>query len=175
MLLTGCGVPVTWNLYDETNGTNTYGDEVEESPDTIPDEQIVVIERLQGRPSPKIKIFRHLDLNIYKRAAGSSWNDAYGRTRVLTLPGKIEIGVVTGAERFSDSLGEISPSVVFTAEAGRTYWVTWLCNVETGDNIHWRSLAIVDADSTKIIASDYFPSDQVIGQPLTSSMKCTGW
>jgi hypothetical protein len=124
-------------------------------------EQLSVIERLRGRNSPKIKTFRHSDLDIYKESAGSRDNDAYAVNRVETLPGKVEIGVVF------PQLKIYYPEVEFNAELGHTYALTWIC-------IPYPFVAIVDGASSEILAVDSYCPDceRIIGAQLSASTEC---
>ena len=131
--------------------------------------QTVIIESLEGRPSPRIKIYEHIGLGIYKESAGSRRNASYARNRVLTPPGRIRIGVV-----HSLHITGPQPEIEFTAEAGHNYWLTWLCNLEPEQGDFYRFAAIVDVDSSTIVAMDtlYENWEDSIGTLLTPGSKC---
>lgn len=108
------------------------------------DNKIAVIEQMEGRWSPKIKIFNHIDLNIYKKQGGvqTRWLDAYTPTRVETPPGKIILGSIL------HSGGSNSYSYVkFIAEEDHKYLLTWIC-------LPHPFIAVVDEKSSRIVAVD---------------------
>jgi len=124
--------------------------------------QVVTVERAEGRRSPWIKTFGHLDLGVFKESAGSRHNTAFAPGRVETSPGTMRVGVV-----LPENVRVYYPEVEFTAAAGRRYWLTWMC-------VPYPIVAIVDAGSTRIVATDSYCPEcaQLNGRPLTSESEC---
>ncbi len=122
----------------------------------------VIIEQLQTRRSPKIKTFRHYDLDIHKESAGSRYNDSYATNEVRTAPGRVQMGVV-----FPKGKRVYYPEVEFTAASGHRYQITWIC-------IPFPYIALIDAGSGEIVAIDsYCPDcDALIGSPLLPASEC---
>lgn len=126
------------------------------------DNELVVVEQMEGRWSPKIKIFKHIDLNIYKESAGNPYNDAYAVKRIETPPGKIELVIVLNWGSF-----RTHSFVKLNAESGHKYLLTWIC-------IPYPFIAIVDEKSSRIVALDSgCPNcDWLIGTKISEDTVC---
>lgn len=141
----------TWNF--QKDGLNTSNNEM------------VVIEQMEGRWSPKIKIFKHLDLNIYKKEGGvqTRWLDTYTPTRVETPPGKIILGSILHS-RGSNSYSYVK----FNAEKNHKYLLTWIC-------IPHPFIAVIDERSSRIVAVDAGCQNcnWLLGTKLSKAIECT--
>jgi len=139
------------------------------------DKDVVVIERMEGRWSPRIKVFKHMDLNIYKKQGGRQnekldlvspgslhEHDWQTPTHVETPPGKIKLGVILNWG------GNVTYSYVkFNALSGHKYLLTWVC-------IPYPFIAVVDEKTSKIVAIDLGCSncDWLIGTKISKDTEC---
>ena len=124
--ISGCG---TLNVMDEPGLGEKTGST-----------DIAIIERYPDEPfTSGIKIFRHQDLGVEWISSGSSDNNWNIWKRILTPPGRVEVGLVGGLQR--------PISVGFVAEAGQHYYTTVSCPDS------WPCAVVIDANTNWIIVS----------------------
>jgi len=131
----------------------------------IPIENMSKIDSHPLRQSPRIKQFKHLEFEIFKRCLGSQWNDLGCPEHIVTVPGKVQIEIVPRI--FYDIY---HPKIEFDAKAGQKYFLTWIC-------APYPISVIADAVTLNIIAIESFcPNCEGLnGVKIEPDNQCVGY